>query len=398
MPILFLTQVLPYPLDTGAKVRAYYVLRHLTARHPVTLVSFTRAEDQPEHIAHLATFCAAVHTVPMARSRARDALALPASLLSRTPYLIARDAVPAMAALLARLTAAQTFTAVHADQTSMVQYALHAAGQIARRTGRRPHLVLDAHNALYKVVERMAQQERRPGVRHFLAWEARRLARYEQVSYRQFDRVVFVTAEDRDRLGMPTAAVIPICADPAATPPVARRPDAARATFIGALHWPPNAQGIAWFARESWPTVHAAAPQARLTIVGKQPPPALAALAARLPGCDLLGYVADLDPVLAESAVFLAPLLAGGGMRVKIVDAWRWGVPVVSTAVGAEGLACTPGVELLLADSPADFAAAVLRLLADPALGEALVAAGRRRVAAAYDWRTVYPAWDSVYC
>lgn len=403
MPILFLTQVLPYPLDTGAKVRAYYVLRHLAQRHAVTLVSFTRAEDQPEHIAHLRSFCHAVHTVPMVRARRLDLLALPASLLRREPVIIARDAVPAMYALLEQVTGAGTFSAVHADQTSMVQYALAAADTIARRMGQRPRLVLDAHNALYKVVERLAAQERRPGVHHFLAWEAQRLARYEQASYRRFDQVVFVTAEDRERLGLPGAAVIPICADVASTPPVAhpagavRQVDAARVTFVGALHWPPNAQGIAWFAQAGWPTVYAAAPHARLSIAGKAAPPALAALAASLPGVELLGYVADLTPLLAATAVFVVPLLAGGGMRVKIVDAWRWGVPVVATTVGAEGIDYTPGVELLLADSPADFAAAVLRVLGDPALGEALTAAGRRRVLECYDWRSVYRAWDGVY-
>ena len=205
------------------------------------------------------------------------------------------------------------------------------------------------------------------------------------------------TAEDRERLGLPGAAVIPICADVASTPPVGRPVDAARVTFVGALHWPPNAQGIAWFAQAGWPTVYATTPHARLSIAGKAAPPALAALAASPPGVEVLGYAADLTPLLAATAVFVVPLLAGGGMRVKIVDAWRWGVPVVATTVGAEGIDYTPGVELLLAKNLTDFAAAVLRVLGDPALGEVLTAAGRRRVLECYDWRSVYRAWDGVY-
>jgi glycosyltransferase involved in cell wall biosynthesis len=396
MHILFLTQILPYPLDTGAKVRAYYVLRHLTQRHQVTLVSFTRTDDRPEHVAHLRTFCQTVHTVPIVRSRLRDAKALATALPRGLPVLIARDAVPEMYALLHKLVASQAFDAVHADQTAMVQYALAAADASAAH-GRRPLLVLDAHNALYQVVARLAHQERRPGWRQFLGWEAQRLARYEHDTYRRFDRVVFVTELDRTRLALPTAAVIPICADPAATPPVVRQPDARRVTFVGALHWPPNAQGIAWFARAGWPAVHAGAPDARLTIVGKNAPPEVSALAQELPGVEVLGYVEDLEPVLAETAVFLVPLLAGGGMRVKIVDAWTWGVPVVATSIGAEGLQYADGGNLLLGETAEELATATLRILREPELGEQLAAAGRRTAEEAYGWQAVYRAWERIY-
>lgn len=95
--------------------------------------------------------------------------------------------------------------------------------------------------------------------------------------------------------------------------------------------------------------------------------------------------------------MFLVPLLAGGGMRVKIVDAWTRQLPVASTRIGAEGIRCTDGEDILLADSAGGLAAAVLRLLRDPLLADRLAAAGRRTAAAHYGWRTVYPAWDAIY-
>jgi len=98
MRILFLTQVLPYPLDAGPKIRAYYTLRYLSRRHEVTLLSFVRPSDPPEAIEHLQGFCRVVYTVPMRRSPARDAWHLLRSLASDTPFLIARDRVPEMAA------------------------------------------------------------------------------------------------------------------------------------------------------------------------------------------------------------------------------------------------------------------------------------------------------------
>jgi glycosyltransferase involved in cell wall biosynthesis len=373
------------------------VLRYLAQQHQVTLVSFVRAEDRPEFVEHLRSFCTAVHTVPMVRSRLHDAAALPTALWQREPLVIARDRVPAMYSLLRQLIAGTPFDAVHADQTSMVQYALWSADQLMDLYNRKILRILDAHNALYLVVQRMARQARRPLWRRFLTWEAQRLERYERATYCHFDRVVFVTPEDRARLQLEHAVVIPICADPAATPPIVRSPGAMDVTFVGALHWPPNAQGIAWFAREAWSDVLAAVPQTQLTIIGKAPPPEVIALAQALPNIRVVGYVDDLQPYLAETGVFLVPLLAGGGMRVKIVDAWTWQLPIVATTIGAEGIRYEHGGNLLIADRPADLAQAVIRLLRDPSLADRLAAAGRRTAERAYSWQTVYEAWNTVY-
>ena len=116
MRILFLTQVLPYPLDAGPKIRAYYVLRHLAQQHEITLVSFVRVSDSSDAIAHLKGFCKDVYTVPMRRSRVQDARFLAGSLLTDQPFLIARDYVPEMERLIQQLIAVGDYDVVHADQ------------------------------------------------------------------------------------------------------------------------------------------------------------------------------------------------------------------------------------------------------------------------------------------
>ena len=128
-------------------------------------------------------------------------------------------------------------------------------------------------------------------------------------------------------------------------------------------------------------------------MLGKPPPPQV----TRLEGVEAPGYVADLRPWLAETAAFVVPLHAGGGMRVKILDAWRWGLPVVSTTIGAEGLAARHGENILIADDAGSFAAATSALLRDDGLRARLSTGGRATVAREYDWRTVYAAWDEVY-
>lgn len=397
MRILFLSQVLPFPLDAGPKTRAYYTLRHLAQKHEVTLLSFVRPPVPAAHLDHLASFCEAVHTVPMLRSRTRDLWHLARSLLMSTPFLLARDWVPAMERSLKVLMAEGGYDAVHADQLWMAPYALRAA-----RVGgdAPPFTILDQHNAVYLIPHRLAQQESKALRRAALEGEARKLARAEGRLCQQFDRVVWVTKEDRAAI-VPaegkgrTDFVVPICVD-TESPPLPR-PAPHRIVFLGGLHWPPNAAGIVWFLQEVWPHVREANPSARLTLIGKQPPPRITTLAASDSRIEVTGYVEDPLPYLRESAAFIVPLHAGGGMRVKILDAWRWGLPVITTSIGAEGICTQDGDNALIADTPADFAAATLRVLNDPLLAGRLATGGRRTVEHCYDWRKRYAAWDEVY-
>lgn len=412
MKILFLTQVLPYPLDAGPKMRAYYTLRHLGVRHEMTLLSFVRDSDSPEALEHLRSEipCRALHTVPMARSLWRNVWDLGRSLLSPTPFLISRDWDAAMAGKLAELVAAERFDVIHADQLWMAPYALYAQQLYA--DGQKPLTVLDQHNALFQIPRRLAQHESNPLKRLFWQLEAFKMARYEWPICDQFDQVVWVSEEDRAAVAAQKAKergtsdasetsqeldrVIPICVDPTRRTVIPRQADARRVTFLGGLHWPPNSQGVLWFVRQVWPQINQAVPNAQLTLIGKGAPKALKAACRAYNNIELTGYVADIQPYLAETGAFIVPILAGGGMRVKILDAWCWGMPIVSTPLGAEGFHLKDGQNILLADTPQAFAQHVVRLLQEPSLGTQLAAGGREAIKRYYDWRTVYEKWDEV--
>lgn len=418
--ILLLTQVLPYPLDAGPKTRAYYMLRHLSQRHDVTLVSFVRADDRPEYVAHLAQYCHAVHTVPMVRSPARNVRAGLKGLATGLPMIVARDDVPEMGALLRRLVQETRFDLIHADQLSMAAWAAFAAhpdgrGALASLSAPspphepRPRLLLDEHNAIYRLTERMAAEA--SGLRRAVAQrEARAFRRYEADMVRRFDAVLTVTDEDRvlllDLFAEPERSqqaakftTLPICIDPTTTPPIDRSPFTVTPLTIlhlGTMFWPPNVSGVLWFAREVLPLIWQQQPQARFVIVGKNPPAEVQALAANQ-RITVTGYVADPLPYLQATDAFVVPLHSGGGMRVKILDGWLWGLPVVSTPVGAEGIDWREGENILVAGDAAGFANAVLRLLTDRTLNVQLRANGRRWVEQAYAWQTVYRKVDPVY-
>ncbi|HSJ52971.1 MAG TPA: glycosyltransferase family 4 protein [Anaerolineae bacterium] len=403
--ILFLTQILPYPLSSGAKIRQYYMLRHLARRHEVTLVSFTRADDPAEALEHLQDVCYAVHPVPMHRSPWRNVRAAAKGMLTGLPMVIARDEVAEMKAALRRLVAAQAFDVIHADQLSMAWWARSAARMAEPR---RPGTVLDEHNAIYLLTRRMAGTERNPLRRAITLREARAFARYERDMCREFDAVVTVTTEDREhllalfppeereRLAF-KITVVPICVDPEHVSPVAHR-DGGPPTVLhlGTMFWPPNAHGVLWFAREVLPLIHEQVPEARFVVVGKNPPAEVQALTSD-PRVQVTGYVADPLPYLESADAVVVPLHAGGGMRVKIVDAWLWGLPIVATPIGAEGIRVQDGENILLAEGAQKCARATVRLLTDQALNRRLRANGRAWVEAHYAWQSVYPLVDRVY-
>jgi glycosyltransferase involved in cell wall biosynthesis len=283
----------------------------------------------------------------------------------------------------------------------MAPYAL--AARAATKPGQaRPRLVLDQHNAVHLIPARLAAAAGNPVMR--LGWqrEARRMALYEATICQAFDRVVTVTEADRQALHSlypvgprPPITVIPICIDPAAIRRQPRPKDSPGLLFLGGMHWPPNADGAHWFAMTILPAVLAQQPRAHFLAVGRQPPKSLLRPAAR--GVEAPGYVDDPEPYWDRSQAFVVPLRAGGGMRVKILEAWARGVPVVATTVGAEGIAYRAGENILIADTPQTFAECVLSILRDPALAAQLALGGRAAVEQNYDWRQTYTAWESVY-
>jgi glycosyltransferase involved in cell wall biosynthesis len=391
--VLLLTQVLPFPPDSGPKVKTWNLIKWLAAeRHEVTLASFVRGESERE-LGALRRYCRAVHPVPLRRGALRDGCLLVASLASGEPFFIRRDRRRAMRRLVERLARETRFDVVHADQLNMAQYAQCVPGGFT---------VLDAHNALWLLYKRLAATASAGPRRRLLEREWRRLHDYEGRIGRAVDAVLAVSAEDRDALRAAMGAdvdirVVPIAVDPVEVGVLARRPDADRLVHLGTMYWPPNVDGVRWFVRSVFPLIRAARPDAAFDVIGARPPRAIRALARPGSGVRVTGYVDDPTPYLERAAVMVVPVLAGSGMRVKILNALAQGLPVVTTALGCEGIAAQAGTHLLVADHPDEFAAATLRVLGDRGLAETLARNGRRLIETRYDYRQAYAPLAQVY-
>lgn len=407
MNILFLTQILPYPPDAGPRVKTWHVLRSLAMQgHSVTLISFVRPEEVP-HIPALENVCDAVHTVPIRRSRAADIWYMTRSFITSRPFLVERDDLPEMQAQVNALVKENEFDFIHADQLTMVQFALRGAAKTATK---KPKVIFDAHNAVWSIVERM-RENARWFLKPVLALEAIRVKRYEGEMLKRVDRVLAVT--DIDRAGLEEAlqvakikpdekvaaiTVVPIATDTGQLQPISRKPGSKNIVTLGTLHYPPNADGIRWFFTEVFPLIRERVHDATLTIIGKNPPQDFLDLAAKTPAAvKVTGYVPDLVPYLEQSALMVVPVRAGGGMRVRILEAFAYAMPIVTTTIGLEGIHAKLEKDVLVADTATDFARRVVELLEDVSLQEKLSMNGRRLAETKYDWHVVLSAMKSIY-
>lgn len=248
--------------------------------------------------------------------------------------------------------------------------------------------VLRSHNVEHQIWDGLARVERPGPKRLYLRHLARRLRDYEVSTLNDVDAVVPVTPEDA-RVYRQLGATIPLHVSPVGIetndyPDRTGHGDPLTLVFLGSLDWTPNLDAVRWFLGSVWPLLRRAIPGARFHVGGSNPPPGLEGT-LRAEGARFLGRVHDARDFLASGAAMVVPLLAGGGVRVKILEAMALGVPVVSTRLGAAGIDARDGEEILLADGPDSLAKACSTLLEDPARARAVGEAGRRRVRESFD-------------
>ena len=407
MNILFLTQIVPFPPDAGPKVKTYHVLRALIGQgHSVTLVSFVRPEEV-DHVPALEKICKKVHGVPIRRSRLADVGYMLRSFLTNRPFLVERDDLRPMQEMVNRLVHEGGFHFIHADQLTMVQFAVRGASAFPDK---KPKVIFDAHNAVWSIVERM-QENARWFLKPILGIEARRVKCYEGELLKTVDHVLAVT--DVDRVGLEEAlnfsnvkkedhvapiTVVPIAVDTRQLQPIKRKPTSKNIVTLGTLHYPPNADGIRWFFNEVFPLIRKRIPEATLTIIGKNPPQDFLDAATRHPeAIKITGYVPELSPYLEQSTVMVVPVRAGGGMRVRILEAFAYAMPVVTTTIGLEGINAELEKDVLVADTAKKFADRVSELLENVSLQEKLSTNGRKLAQTKYDWQVVLSAMKAIY-
>lgn len=393
--VAVIDEELPYPLDSGKRIRTFELLRRLAPRHDVTILAHEHADAGETRSAEAALRAAGIAVRLVSRALAAKQgpgfyLRLLANLASSRPYSVDANCTRSLRGGLKQL-AREDFDLWHFEWTPLAA--------LGEEVAERPRVVV-AHNIETLIWQRYAALERHPLKRRYIAEQARKFERFERHVLRSADRVVTVSGPDADlarRFGAQEPAVVDNGVDIARFE--YRRPagDANTVLFLGSLDWRPNQDAVGWLLESIWPEIRRQRPAATLSIVGRRPPRWLVDRSREADGVRLATDVPDVRPYLGAAAALIVPLRVGGGSRLKILEALAAGVPVVSTRVGAEGLHLVPGEHALLAEEPGALATAALRLLADEPLRKQLAAAGRQLVEARYDWDRLAERLESVW-
>jgi glycosyltransferase involved in cell wall biosynthesis len=339
------------------------MLKALSAKHVVTYLTLDDRQAAPDALERAREYCDRVVTVPFsppAKGGPGFYMALLRNLPASLPYAVSRYASAGLSDRIVQLA-----------RESDVVVCDFLAPSLNVPAGLPVTTVLFQHNVEAALWERHAAVPQHPIRRLYMREQARRMRAFERAECSRFDRVVAVSEADAETMrreyGIHNVAAVPTGVDLEyfrSLGAVARSRH--EIVFVGSMDWMPNEEGIRWFASDVFPEIQRRVPPATLTIVGRLPTSGVRELARRNAAISVTGTVPDVRPYLARAALSVVPLRVGGGTRLKIFEAMAAGVPIVSTAIGAEGLPVSHERHLLIRDSVRDVADGVVELLQNP--------------------------------
>lgn len=372
--LLFVSPRFLFPAHSGGAIRTGQILRGMKGgRFHITLVSPGSAELEREHRDELSAIADAWEFWAAPNTEDRSRLSKARHLLDRLPLTVAADRSRAGGEVVRRLLAARPAVVV-------VDF-VHAA-VLLPRTLDVPSVVF-THNCEAEIYERHAANETKRWMQPIWRQQARKMERFERDVLLRVDGVIAVAERDarrfveqyglRDTQTIPTGVELDRFTWHA---PQGKR----RVVFAGSMDSEANIDGVRWLLTAIWPNVLQQVHDARLIVVGKRPPAELQRFGSSLSGVEFTGRVPEVAPYMSGADAFVIPLRVGGGTRMKAFEAMAAGAPVVSTAVGIEGLGLEPGRHYLQADEPLAMADAIVRVLTDSALGQRISADARSHV------------------
>lgn len=389
--LLFVSPRFLFPADNGGKIRTAQILRGMKGGpYEISLASPAPEEAELRHAAAIGEVCDRFAGWPEPRRGRAFRVTRLCHLVSRLPLSVATDRSRlgrrVVAAELARRPDVVVFDFLHA--VVLAPPALSCPS------------VLFTHNVESEIFERHAALAAHPIERAVWRSQLRKMERFEREALGRFDSVVAVSPRDaarfRDGFGVDGVQVIPTGVDAdyfAYTPPG----DEGIVAFTGSMDWLANIDAVDYFLERVWDRVVREVPRARFRVIGRNPPASLVEkVRARGVAWELTGFVDDVRPHVRGCSAYVIPLRVGGGTRLKAFEAMAMGCPVVSTSIGVEGLPVEPGRHYLRADTAADLADALVRLLRDAELRARISREARRHVEEGFSFRRAARVFEEI--
>jgi len=377
------------PLDTGGKRRTHAMLTEISKDHEVTYLSLlpegSVLDPREEADPYASQKIWVKVSIPAKRSPLFWVDLAWNSLISSQPYALHKyDAAP-LRKKLHEFSGRNDFDLVICD---FLAPALNFLGLVFKCP-----TVLFQHNIEAQIWQRLAASQSSALKRWYLSLQHRRMHYWEARLSAVFDGVITVSPEDtelaRSHYNLPNVlGHVPTGVDveefsPA---PPANSKRSFTIGFLGSMDWMPNIDAVLYFDEEILPSVRAKWPESRFKVIGRSPSSKIKELAIKDPLLEVTGTVDSIQPHVHDCDVIVVPLKAGGGTRIKIYEAMAMGVPVVSTSIGAEGLAVQPGEDIVIADTSADFANAIVSLAEDPVKRKTIAENARHKVKTQHSW------------
>lgn len=381
MRVLHLTPTVPWPADSGGKICVWNHLQADARFAETGILSFSETTPDAITLGALRAVCREVEIVR--RPRTLDGVVGGArSLLSNMAMNMAKYRWPEFSKALGAVIVRWNPDVVVAHHLHMGSYLLEVPGAVT---------ILREHNVDSDLMARYAATIRNPALVSFARRQVEQIRDMEAHLAPRVKRCLMITAEDEATLKeiSPAAvtAVLPGVIDPDKYAPV-EPPTSGEPIIVtaGSFNFRPTGEGLVHFVDNTWPRILKSLPKARLRVIGHCPDKLARRVAG--PGIEVLGRVDQVRPHLAGANAFVVPLRVGSGMRIRILEAFAWQVPIVSTMLGCKGIEVQDGRHMLIEDEPAAMAAAVVRLVKEPALASTIRREGRRLLEKSYSLAT----------
>ncbi|MCM8795282.1 MAG: glycosyltransferase [Candidatus Omnitrophica bacterium] len=387
MNILFVTDRFPWPIFSGDSSTAYYLIKQLSERNRIYLVSFIREEREEEFSIHIKNFCASIKTVLLPEIFSKGSIL--ERLFSRYPMPFKRSYSPKMKEIIKETLLKEDIDIVHINSLKMGIYFLDID---------RPKIFALRDSYAYYLGQLMKYQKGDILEKINLVIYYQRVRNYEKDLVNKLGTSVVVAKEDRDFLRHYTPKadirVIPIGVDTEFFSIQDTKPKLNTLIFTGNMSYPPNADAVVYFYKEIFPLIKRKMPEVRFYVVGRFESQILSSKAKDI---IFTGFVPDIRPYLREASVFVCPLRFGTGMKNKILEAMAMGKPIVATKKSLSGIDFEDKKHLLIADNPEDFAQKVTLLLKNENLCQQLGRQARSLVTEKYTWTRVTEEYQGLY-
>jgi glycosyltransferase involved in cell wall biosynthesis len=388
MNILQIVPQIPYPPDNGARIGIFNVTKHLALRGH-NIVMFSLGTDRDTKQKELEEYCE-LYTVEKDTKTSFSGIV--SNLFESTPYTILKYYSADVLRKLMNVSRVRKPDVVHVDHLHMAIY-----GKLLKQHCDVP-IALREHNVEYVIWERFYKVQKNPFIKAYAYLQYEKVKQYERTMCGYYDRVFAITQDDEERLRRLNKSikttVIPAGVDTAYF--------ASKQTieeysilFLGSLDWQANIDGLLWFIEKIFPLVLKQDLSVKLLIVGKNPVGKIMAL--RSSQIEVHPNVPDVREYIEKAKVFIVPLRIGGGMRLKILEAFAMQKAIVSTSVGCEGIEVENDKELMIADDEQSFAEQVISLLSDGGKRKRLGNQGYELVKRKYSWERVAKSFEAVY-